>query len=100
MDLNEYIDKQAAGIAKSLGMPKVKTTTFDEEIKKKSSKHPVFRTRVFVLLDDVSAEEYSEFINDILDSGGTKNIIREVENWTKDGELIRVIDYTEEVEKQ
>jgi len=98
MDLNEFIDKQAAGIAKSLSMPNVKTTTFDEEIKKNKSKKPIFKTRVFVLLDDISAEDYADFINSILTSNGDKTIIREVENWTKDGELIRVVDYTEKPE--
>jgi len=95
MELSDFIDKQAAGIARSLSMPNVKTTTFDEEIKKNKSKKPVFRTRVFVIIDDISAEDYAEFINSILIANGDKTIIREVENWTKDGELIRVVDYTE-----
>jgi hypothetical protein len=91
-ELSEIINKQAEGIARSLGMPKIKTTTVDEELKKKKVKK-VFSTRVFVILDDVSGEDYAEFINEILTSNGEMEVIREDTNWTKDGELIRVVDY-------
>ncbi len=97
MELNEIIDKQAEGIVKSLGMPKIKTTNIDKELEKKVKKSN-FGTRVFVILDDISAEEYSSFINEILKSKGKMTLMREDFNWTKDGELIRVIDYMEEEE--
>ena len=96
-DLAKIIDKQAEGIAKSLGMPKISTTSVDKE-KSKGSKKRKFGTRIFVLLDDISALEYSDFINDILSSKGKMELMREVESWTKDGELIRVIDYMDEEE--
>ena len=91
--LAQMIDEQAAGIAKSLGMPRVQTTTVDKELKKNSSKKK-FNTRVFAILDDISAQEYSEFINEVLRTGTTQ-IIREDQSWTKDGELIRVVDFLE-----
>ena len=91
-DLAKIIDKQAEGIAKSLGMPKVTTTSMKEELAKKS-KGKTFKTRVFVILDDISGEEYSEFINEVLMSKGKMEIMREETSWTKDGELIRVFDY-------
>ncbi len=94
-DLAKIIDKQAAGIAKSLGMPKIKTTTVDSELKKKT-KNRVFGTRVFVVIDDISAEDYSEFINEVLSSKGKMEIMREESSWTKDGELIRVVDFMTE----
>jgi signal transduction protein with GAF and PtsI domain len=91
------IDKQAAGIAKAMGMPNVRTTTVDKELEK-NKKNKEFKTKVFAILDDVSAEEYSAFINYIMKNSKTTTIIREEQNWTKDGELIRVIDYIEELD--
>ena len=92
MDLSEIINQQAEGIAKALGMPTAEVTTYEKEIKKKTPKKE-FATRVFLIIDDISAMEYAEFINQILASSGDMEIMREVENWTKDGELIRVVDY-------
>ena len=92
MDLNEIIEKQAEGIAKALRMPEANVTTYEKEIKKKKPKKE-FATRVFLIIDDISALEYAEFINQVFESGGDMEIMREVENWTKDGELIRVVDY-------
>ena len=97
MDLNEIIDKQAAGIAKSLGMPTIKTTSVEKEIAKTLVKKK-FGTRVFVILDDISGENYAEFINEILQSRGSMEIMREETSWSKDGELIRVIDFMQKVE--
>jgi len=94
--LAQMIDEQAAGIVKSMGMPQVKTTTVEKELRDNKAKNK-FATRVFAILDDVSALEYSEFINEVLETGTTR-IIREVESWTKDGELIRVVDYLESLE--
>jgi hypothetical protein len=94
-DLASIIDKQAAGIAKAMGMPSVKTTTVEKEMAN-SKKKKSFYTRVFAILDDISAEEYSAFINYIITNSKTTTIIREEQNWTKDGELIRVVDYMED----
>jgi len=97
-ELAKIIDKQAEGIARSLGMPKIKTTTVDKEMSKSKTKR-VFGTRVFVILDDISAEDYSEFINEVLSSKGSMEIMREDTSWTKDGELIRVVDFMKEKEQ-
>ncbi len=94
-DLASIIDANVAGIAKALGMPDVKTTTVDNELAK-AEKSKVFKTKVFAILDDVSAEEYSAFINYLMKNRKTTTVLREEENWTKDGELIRVVDYVEE----
>jgi hypothetical protein len=51
-----------------------------------------------VIIDDLTAEEYADFIDDILASSGKREILREAENWTKEGELIRVIDYLEPID--
>lgn len=98
MELAEIISKQAEGIAKSLGMPDVKTTSVDEELKKTKKKN-TFKTKLFVIIDDISAEDYSKFIDNIISNPQDFEIIREVENWTKDGELIRVVDYIETIKK-
>lgn len=95
MDLSDIINKQAEGIVKAMKMPEIKTTSVEEELKKSKAKK-VFKTKVFVLLDDVSAEEYSAFINYLMTNDKTTTVLREVENWTKDGELIRVVDYIED----
>ena len=93
-NIADIINKQAEGIVKAMGMPEVKTTSLEEELSK-TNKKKMFKTRVFVLLDDVSAEEYSAFINYLMSNKKTATVLREVENWTKDGELIRVVDYIE-----
>ena len=97
MELNEIINKQAEGIVKSLGMPKVKTTSVEKELANTKMKKK-FGTRVFVILDDISAEDYADFINDVLQSRGTMEIMREETSWTKDGELLRVVDFMQETE--
>jgi len=92
MELHEIIEQQAKGIAASLRMPTADVTTVEKEIEKKTPKKE-FATKVFIIINDVTALEYSEFINQVLESGGDMEIVREEQNWTKDGELIRVIDY-------
>jgi ribosomal protein L20 len=92
LDLAEIIEQQAAGIAKAIKMPHAEVTSYERE-QKKNRKRKLFATRVFAIIDDISAEEYSEFINQVIMSDGEIEIVREVENWTKDGELIRVVDY-------
>jgi signal transduction protein with GAF and PtsI domain len=94
-ELANMINENAAGIAKAMGMPEIKTTSIDKELKN-SEKNRVFKTKVFAILDDVSAEEYSAFINYLLKNKKTTSVLREAENWTKDGELIRVVDYIED----
>ena len=95
-NISEIINSQAEGIVKALKMPEVRTTTVEKERGKKKTKRK-FNTRVFAILDDYSAEEYSSFIDSIINEPESMTVMREVENWTKDGELIRVVDYIEEV---
>ena len=92
MNINEIIEQQAEAIVRNLKMPEVKTTSLEKEMEK-NKKIKKFSTRVFLLIDDVSAESYSSFMNYIIENPKTTKLLREVENWTKDGELIRVIDY-------
>jgi len=94
-DISKIIEEQASGIVKALGMPEVRTTTYEKEVNK-NKKNKVFKTKVFVLIDDISAEEYAAFMNYLIANNKTTELIREVENWTKDGELVRVVDYIEE----
>ncbi len=93
-NLAEMIEQQAAGMVKAMHMPGVKTTTLEKEQSDGKAKR-VFKTRVFAILDDVSAEAYSSFINFLMERDSETSVMREVENWTKDGELIRVVDYIE-----
>ncbi len=94
LDLAAIIDKQASGIAKAMRMPETKTTSVKQEQAKKQ-KIQTFRTRIFVIIDDYSGQEYADFINTLILDSTTYEVLREVENWTKDGELIRVVDYIE-----
>ena len=95
-DLSEIINSQADGIVTALRMPEIKTTTVEKELSKKKTEK-LFKTRVFVLINDTSAIEYSSFINEVMRNSKTTTIMRESENWTKDGELIRVVDYVEDI---
>ncbi len=93
-NLAEMIEQQAAGMVKAMHMPNIKTTTLEKEQSGRKAKR-VFKTKVFAIIDDVSAEEYATFINFLMERDSETNVMREVENWTKDGELIRVVDYIE-----
>jgi len=92
MELGELIAQQAADIAKAVQMPKADVVFFDEK-KENTPPKKEFATKVFLIIDDISALEYSEFINQVFRSKGDMEVVREVENWTKEGELIRVVDY-------
>ena len=98
IDIQEIIAKEAEGIVKALGMPTPRTTSFDKEMKKKKKKRKIFETRVFLIVSDASAISYSQFISDIMSGSSGRELVREVENWTKEGELIRVVDTVRETD--
>ena len=97
MDIKELIDREAENIVKAMGMPVTKTTTVEKELSK-SKKRKVFETRVFLIINDASAATYSSFITQLIAGDDGRRILRESENWTKDGELIRVVDTVREVD--
>ena len=94
INIAEEIRQQASNIASTM-MPEASITSYEKEMKKKAGNF-VMRTRFFAIIDDLSAEEYSTFITEIIKNPDKYKLIREAENWTKEGELIRVVDFLEE----
>ena len=54
-----------------------------------------FKSKVFLIAEDVSASEYAEFVTEALRNPHKYVLVREKENWTQNGECIRIIDYLE-----
>ena len=54
-----------------------------------------FLSKFFVIGEDYDASVYAEFINELMNNPKKYQMIREEQNWTKEGELIRMVDYIE-----
>jgi len=74
----------------SVSMPE--TVNFKDYMKSKNAKK-TFLSKFFVIGDDYGASLYSEFINTIMNNPREYQMIREEQTWTKEGELIRMVDY-------
>ena len=86
------------GSPTSVAMPK--TVNFKDYIKSKNVKK-TFLSKFFAIGDDFEASLYAEFINAIMNDPKKYQMIREEQTWTKEGELIRMVDYIEiETEKE
>ncbi len=94
-EIQRIIDEAATGIANSMSMPQAKTTTIDKEYGQATTRRE-YKVKFFNLIDDESALAYSEFMTDLINKKGVK-IVREDKSWTPEGELLRVVDYLEEV---
>lgn len=89
---NNVADRPPEGIPRV----KIKTTNTKAEMKKYARKY-VFSTKFFPINNDVDAADYALFMNWILEIGEERSVVREESNWTKEGELIRVIDFVQKV---
>lgn len=93
--LNDIADNNVADKAIG-GIPsvKIKTTNTKDEMKKHARKH-VFSTKFFAINNDIDAEQYASFMNWLLEVGAERRVVREESNWTKEGELVRVVDFVQ-----
>lgn len=57
-----------------------------------------YRTKFFFIAEQTGADEYSEFMTELINDQNRYSIIREKENWTPSGELIRLVEYFEKIE--
>jgi len=97
-NLKEIIEEDLDRLFSAGGMPQIPVTTLEKE-SKKNAPQQTFHTRVFAILEDETAHEYAKFINFVINSKNV-TILREEQNWTKEGELIRVVDYIVTHKKQ
>jgi hypothetical protein len=73
------------------GMPNIaRTTTTAKEF---APKPRVYETKFFAINSDEDACVYSSFMNWLISDRQNRTIIREESSWTKEGELIRVVDF-------
>ena len=95
-EIQKIIEDAANGVVNSMSMPSAKTTTVDKEYGKATRKKE-YSVRFFNLIDDESAKEYAEFMTELINKPGVQ-IEREDKSWTPEGELLRVVDFIEEVD--
>ena len=77
-----------------MGMPHgARTTSTKEEFK---GKKILWGTKIFPINNNVDAADYASFMNWVLSNPKARNVVREDSTWTKDGELVRVVDFTYE----
>lgn len=57
-----------------------------------------YKTKFFFIAEQTAADEFSEFMTMLINNQDKYSILREKENWTPSGELIRLIEYFEKTE--
>jgi len=91
--MNE-ITKNADRLKDNLsGIPKTVSQTNDIPFKDYT-----YRTQVFFIAEEVTAQEYADFITKTLHEPDKYMIVREKENWTQNAECIRIVDYLEKIQ--
>ena len=95
-EIQRIIDEAGAKMAASMGMPEARTTTVEKEFNTADKIKKTYHVKFFAILDDESAAVYSDFMTKLINSSGTQ-IVREDKSWTQEGELLRVVDYIEDV---
>ena len=91
-NLQQQIDNEAMRLYNKLnGMPNLKP---NDNI----TKNFAFRSKFFFITEQTTANEYAEFMTELINNPEKYIIIREKENWTQAGELIRLVEYLEKME--
>lgn len=89
-ELLAQINEEAARLHSSISeMPKIQ---HELESKQKF----VYKARFFIIGDNVSAAEYAEFINKVVENPSKYKILREKESWTQHGELMKFVEYMQD----
>jgi hypothetical protein len=92
-DINEIkkmIDKSAEDLfSKMNGIPKIQKQTegVPNNIK--------WRVKYFFITEQTTADEYANFMTTLIQNPTKYSILREKENWTQSGELIKIVEYLE-----
>ena len=87
--LSDIADGDISGLGDT-GMPGIARTTSTK--KEFTTKKRLWETRFFPINDDEDARNYAMFMNWVMENPSDRIIVREESSWTKDGELIRVVD--------
>jgi len=90
-ELKKIIDKSAEQIYGKLNgaIPSVQ-----KEINK-TMPGVKWRVKYFFITEQTSSDEYAEFMTTLIQNQNKYSILREKENWTQSGELIKIIEYLE-----
>ena len=84
------IDNSAEQIYGKLnGIPKI------QEKDKKINNGISWRVKYFFITEQSTADEYAEFMTKLIRNQDKYSILREKENWTQSGELIKIVEYLE-----
>jgi len=89
-DLKKIIDKSAEQIySKFSGIPKI------QENSDNMPSNIKWRVKYFFITEQTSADEYADFMTTLIQNQNKYIILREKENWTPSGELIKIVEYLE-----
>jgi len=91
-EINKILNSSAERLQAHLsGIPRPSGT----EVEVNPFKGFEYKSKVFLIAEDMSASEFAEFMTNILHNPHRYHIIREKENWTQNGECVRVVDFLE-----
>ena len=92
-DLFKQINQSAERIYTQFnGIPKMS---------KEVETHPnlKYKTKFFFIAEQTGADEYADFMTTLINNPKKYSLIRERENWTPSGELIKLIEYLEKTKE-
>ena len=90
-ELKKMIDNSAERLYSSVsGIPKIqKEDNISANVK--------WQAKFFFIAEQNAADEYAAFMTHIIQNPDKYSLLREKENWTPSGELIRIVEYLEKV---
>jgi hypothetical protein len=94
-DLKKMIDNSAENLFSRMnGIPTIQTKSKD------ASLNVTWKVKYFFITEQESANEYAEFMTNIIRLPNKYSLLREKENWTQNGELIKIVEYLEKGEEK
>jgi len=88
-DLHKIINSSAERAYSSVsGIPKIQRESSTASGLK-------WQSKFFFIAEQTSADEYANFMTNIIQNPEKYTLIREEKNWTPSGELIRLVEYLE-----
>jgi len=89
-ELRKMIDESAEKIySRFTGIPKLQNEN------KNIASNIKWKAKYFFITEQTTADEYANFMTTLIQNQDKYLILREKENWTPSGELIKIIEYLE-----
>jgi len=89
-ELKKIIEQSAESVHSKLnGMPNLNSK--EDNI----SKNLKWRVKHFIIVEQMGADEYADFMTTLIQNQNKYTIIREKETWTQAGEMIKLVEYLE-----